>query len=120
MTVSIARIAAWLLIAAIIVLTLGPPTLRPITGVDRNLEHLAAFALLGLTFGLAYPSRRMLLAFIGVAVAASMEILQQWVPGRHAYFFDFVLNSAGAWTGLFGSILVELLMRRTAKARSKD
>src|SRR6266571_1448631 len=88
MAVKIARIAAWLLVVAIVVMTLGPPTVRPVTGFDRNLEHIAAFALLGLAFGLAYPNRRMRLALIGVAIAAVMEILQQIVPGRHAYFSD--------------------------------
>ena len=68
MVVKIARIAAWLLVAAIVVMTLGPPTVRPVSGFNRSLEHVAAFALLGLAFGLAYPSRRMLLALIGVAV----------------------------------------------------
>src|SRR3954469_21274379 len=104
MVVKIARIAAWLLVVAIVVMTLGPPTVRPVTGFGRSLEHLAAFALLGLAFGLAYPNRRMLLAFIGLVIAALMETLQQLAPGRHAYLGDFVLNSAGAWIGLVGSV----------------
>jgi VanZ family protein len=115
MALKIARVAAWLLIVGIVVLTLGPPRLRPVTGFDRSLEHIGAFALLGLAFGLAYPNRRMLLALIGVVIAALMETLQQVAPGRHAYFSDFVLNTVGSWTGLVGSVLIDWLRRRTSR-----
>src|SRR5436305_5391474 len=89
MVFKIARIAAWLLVVAIVVMTLGPPTVRPVSGFNRRLEHVSAFGLLGLEFGLAYPNKRMLLALIGVAVAALLETLQLVVRGRHAYFADF-------------------------------
>lgn len=115
MVVKIARIAAWLLIVAIVVMTLGPPTVRPVSGFNRSLEHVAAFALLGLAFGLGYSTRRMLLALTGVAVAALMETLQQIVPGRHAYFSDFVINAAGACAGLAAAVLLDWFRRRTSE-----
>src|SRR5260221_6870297 len=118
MVVKIARIAAWLLIVAIVVMTLGPPTVRPVSGFNRSLEHVAAFALLGLAFGLAYPSRRMLLALTGVAAAALMETLQLVVPGRHAYFSDFVINAAGACAGLVLAILFDWFTRGIAAVRA--
>jgi VanZ family protein len=114
MVVKVARIAAWLLIVAIVVMTLGPPTMRPVSGFNRSLEHVAAFALVGLAFGLAYPNHRMRLALIGVAAAALMETLQQIVPGRHAYFSDFVINAAGTWAGLATAMLLDWLARRIA------
>ena len=116
MVVKIARIAAWLLVVAIVVMTLGPPTVRPVSGFNRSLEHVAAFALLGLAFGLAYPNRRMLLALTGVAAAALLETLQLVVPGRHAYFSDFVINTGGAWAGLVIAALLNRLWRRSAGA----
>src|SRR6476620_1147803 len=117
MVVKIARIAAWLLVAAIVVMTLGPPTVRPVSGFNRSLEHVAAFALLGLAFGLAYPNKRMLLALIGVTVAALLETLQLVVPGRHAYFADFVINAAGACGGLVVAALLYGLRRRYGRAK---
>jgi VanZ family protein len=122
MVVKIARFAAWLLVVCIVVLTLGPPTVRPVTGFNRDLEHVAAFALLGLAFGLAYPNRRMLLALIGIAIAALMETLQQMVPGRHAYFSDFVINAFGACAGLAVAVLFDWFRRRmsTAMATRRD
>jgi len=113
MVVKIARIAAWLLVVAIVVMTLGPPTVRPVTGFNRSLEHVAAFALLGLAFGLAYPGRRLLLVVIGVAAAALMETLQLMVPGRHAYFSDFVINAGGVCAGLAVAALVDWFRRGT-------
>ena len=79
---------------------------RPVTG--------DSFALLGLAFGIAYPGRRMLLALIGVVAAALMETLQQMVPGRHAYFSDFVINAGGSCAGLAVAVLLDGLRRRTA------
>jgi VanZ family protein len=113
MIVKIARIAAWILVLAIVVLTLGPPMVRPVPGFNRDLEHVSAFALLGLAFGLAYPDRRMMLALIGIAIAALMEALQQVVPGRHAYFSDFLINAVGACAGLAMAILLDWFRCRT-------
>ena len=69
----IARVSGWLLVSAAVFLTLAPTTLRPQTGVEHHLEHVLAFALLGLTFGLGYPGRRLLLALVGVAMAATAK-----------------------------------------------
>ncbi len=112
MIVKIARAAAWLLVLAAAVLTLGPPTVRPHTAINHGLEHFAAFALVGFAFGLGYPNRRWMLALFGIALTAAMEILQQWVPGRHANLSDFAINSLGAWAGLAASAMVDWLRHR--------
>jgi VanZ family protein len=93
--------------------------MRPVTGFNRNLEHIAAFAFLGLAFGLAYPDRRTLLALIGVVIAALMETLQQVVAGRHAYLIDFVINAVSLCAGLAVSALIDWLRRRTS-ARGQE
>ena len=112
---NIAKGAAWFLLVVIVGLTLGPPAIRPVTGFDRSMEHIAAFALLGFAFGIAYPNLRMLLAIIGVVSAALMETLQMLAPGRHAYFNDFMLNAVGAWTGLVGAGLFGWLRQRCCR-----
>ena len=99
-------------------MTLGPPTVRPVSGFNRSLEHVAAFALLGLAFALAYPRRRVLpQSLIGAAVVALMEILQQIVPGRHAYFRDFIINAGGACAGIVLAILFDWFRRRNRRGR---
>jgi VanZ family protein len=97
---TIARVIAWLLLAAAAFLTLAPRMFRPFTGVEHHLEHFLAFALLGLTFGLGYPRRPIAIAVVGVLIAAALEILQVWAPGRHALFSDFLVNAAGLCGGV--------------------
>ena len=71
-----------------------------------------AFALVGLMFGLGYPNHRIMLAVLAVAAAGLMEFLQQWVPGRHAYVRDFVVNGLGACAGIAAAALLDRLRRR--------
>ena len=111
-TTRIARVTGWLLLVAAVFLTLGPPRLRPVTGLDHNLEHFLAFALLGLMFGLGYGGRRLVMAPIGVTMAALLETFQLWVPGRHASFSDFVVNSIGLCGGLIAARLLQWMTRR--------
>jgi VanZ family protein len=107
-----ARAAAWLLVLGAVILTLGPQKVRPYTGINHDLEHGVAFALVGLAFGLGYPKKRWMLALLAIAAAGLMEILQQWIPGRHSYFRDFVINGLGACAGLAAAALLDLLRRR--------
>ena len=107
-----ARAAAWLLVLGAVAVTLGPQKIRPTTGVDHDLEHALAFALVGLAFGLGYPRHRMLLAMLAVAGIGLMEILQQWVPGRHANVRDFTVNTLGACSGIVVAALLDALRRR--------
>jgi len=118
----IARVSGWLLVSAAVFLTLAPRTFRPQTGVEHHLEHVLAFALLGLAFGLGYPGRRLLLALLGVAMAALLEVLQAWAPGRHANLSDFMMNAIGVGAGLAAAALVDWMRRkrRAAPATSLD
>jgi VanZ family protein len=112
MITKMARVAAWLLVLAAIILTLGPQKIRPYTGIDHDLEHGMAFALVGLAFGLGYPNHRMTLAVLAIVGTATMEFLQQWIPGRHAYLSDFVINGLGACAGIAAATLLDMLRRR--------
>ena len=49
------QVAAWLLAIAIVVLSLVPPSHRPITDASHNVEHFAIFWATGLAFGSGYP-----------------------------------------------------------------
>lgn len=95
-----ARPAAWGLVVTAAFLTIGPQRFRPATGVEHNLEHFLAFALLGCVFGFAYPRRWLTLALCGISTAAALEVLQLLVPHRHGTVRDFILNAAGICVGL--------------------
>jgi len=87
-----------------------------VTGLDHNLEHFLAFALLGLMFGLGYGGRLLAMAPIGVTLAALLETFQLWVPGRHAYFSDFAVNSIGLCAGLGVAAFLQWMTRRQASS----
>ena len=84
---------------------------RPYTGVEHHLEHFLAFLLLGLIFGFGYPGHRRVVALIGIIMAAILETLQLWVPGRHASFADFAVNATGAWVGLAAAAAFQWIKR---------
>jgi VanZ family protein len=102
---AIIRLAAWIVVLGLILLSVVPPSLRPESDLSHNLEHLVSFFLAGILWHLAYSSR--LLLWLGVAVlyAGGIELLQLLAPGRHARFTDFVVDALGAWSGiLVGSV----------------
>ena len=95
------QIVAWLMVAATTFATLGPPSLRPhASPLGQNGEHALAFALVGLTMGLAYPRRPWLTALIAVAMTGFVELAQFFAPGRHARWEDFIVDSLTLCGGL--------------------
>src|ERR1700674_2952366 len=112
MLIKAARIIAWLLIAAAIFLSIGPQKFRPYTGIEHELEHFLAFSILGLAFGLGYPGRGLILAILGIAIAGALETAQLWVPHRHAYFSDFIVNGSAACIGIAVAALLNWIIRR--------
>jgi VanZ family protein len=96
----ICRASAWLLALAIVVLSLVPPSYRPITEASHNLEHLTIFFTTGFAFGVAYPDKPFALAIGIVIFCAAIELAQRWAPGRHARLSDFIVDAAAACIGL--------------------
>jgi VanZ family protein len=95
-----ARIGAWILAIAIIVLSLVPPSLRPETDIPHNLEHFAIFIATGAAFGLGYSRRPGLVSVLLVVFAGVIEIAQFLVPGRHPRLSDFIVDALAACIGL--------------------
>jgi VanZ like family len=108
-----ARIAAWALTAAIVILSLVPPTLRPETGAPHGVEHLTIFAATGFAFGLGYKCRHDLLAILLVIFSGSIEIAQLFVQGRHARLGDFIIDAVAACIGLVMASLLSSARVRT-------
>ncbi len=96
----ILRLFAWLLAAAVTFATVGPPRFRPHSDLGHDSEHAVAFILIGLAFGLAYARNRLLTSVIAVVMIGLIELLQVWVPGRHATFEDFAVDALAACVGL--------------------
>ena len=105
------RLCAWCCLAAIGVLSLVAPSLRPVTFLPHNFEHVAIFSLAGLATGLGYPNRATQ-HMIGLTLfAAAVELAQFYAPGRHPRVSDFVVDAIGACVGVALALMLTRLKR---------
>ena len=65
---------------------------RPHSDLGQIGEHGLAFILIGLAFGFAHPEQRLRTATVAVVMTGVLEIVQTWMPGRHARLQDFVVD----------------------------
>jgi VanZ family protein len=114
----ILRIIAWLLTAAVTFATLGPAQYRPHSALGQDGEHALAFVLVGLAFGLAYTRHRPLTAGIAVVLIGVLELLQLWMPGRHARLEDFVVDALAACAGIAMAAVLGWAMQRIRRSKN--
>jgi VanZ family protein len=106
------RLTAWLLAAAVTFATLGSPRYRPeAASITHAGEHALAFVLLGLAFALAYPRSRVWVAGLTVVLTGLLELLQLFVPGRHARLEDFVVDALAALAGFALATILDRIAR---------
>lgn len=101
------------LLIAITVLSVVPPEFRPETGAPYDIEHAAIFLLLGVSMVLGYRMRFWAWLTLGPLFAATIEVAQLGVPGRHSRLSDFLFDAGGV---LLGSACAVLLLK-IAQAR---
>ena len=112
------QLAGWTLAVIIAALSLVPGTIRPVTGVAHDFEHLLIFLAAGFAFAFGYRSRPWLVAIGLMVFSGTIEVAQSFVPGRHARVHDFVVDATAALLGLgIGWLLARLgaPSRRTAR-----
>ena len=102
--------AGWLALAFIVYATLSPIDARPVVA-RPHFEHFAAFAVLGLAFGLAYPNRLLLVVAIVFGSAFGLEALQLLTPDRHGRVLDALVKASGGICGIGISQLASFLLR---------
>jgi VanZ family protein len=83
--------------------------MRPTSGVgSHHVEHFASFALTGMLYYLSYAHNLFTRLAAAILFAGGLEVLQLFVPGRHARLADFVMDALGACTGIvFGFAVVQ-------------
>ncbi|SHJ59155.1 VanZ like family protein [Bradyrhizobium lablabi] len=113
---TLVRLFAWLLALAVTFATLGPPRFRPHSDLGQDGEHALAFVLIGLAFGLAYARNRLLTSVVSIAAIGILEILQLWVPGRHARFEDFVVDALAACAGFTLAAALDWIIQRSRRS----
>jgi VanZ family protein len=104
---TIIRVTAWILLATAAVLTLVPPQFRPVTGAPSSVEHFMMFFLTGVALAFGYSRSDYLLYGATIAFSAFLELLQLFVPGRHARLSDFAIDALSAATGIVLSGLID-------------
>jgi VanZ family protein len=92
----------------IVVLSVVPAEDRPVTPLPHDLEHLGIFVLAGAAFGVGY-AEFVVLSFALIGFSAAVELLQTFIPTRHARLSDFIVDACSIW---FGLVLGALLSRR--------
>jgi VanZ family protein len=102
----------WLPVAAIFLLSVVPPSLRPVLG-PHVVEHAVAFGIAGIWFAAAKRQPLWMLLAAAVAFACAIEFLQLFVHGRHARLRDLVVDllAAGA-----GTVIGYLIRQRALSA----
>ena len=106
-----ARFVAWTLLSAIVVLTYVPPGLRVVTGASHAAEHFAIFLLAGGFFAFGYRRNLAALGILAIVFTGLLELLQLFVPGRHARPSDFAINALGACIGITAAWLFQRAKR---------
>ncbi|MBB3543550.1 MULTISPECIES: VanZ family protein [unclassified Rhizobium] len=115
-----ARPIAWLLLVAIIFVTLSPIALRPHTVTSVNLDRALAYSLVGFMFAIAYPRQWIAVAFLLVAGALAIEYLQYLSPTRHARLHDAAVKILGASVGVsIGCLLNKIRIIKSAASPSR-
>jgi VanZ family protein len=111
----VARVWSGLVGFAIVLLSVVPPQLRPVTAA-HGFGHFATFLLLGLTVGLGYPGRYRPSTIALLIFTAVVELLQLIAPGRHARLSDFLVDALGAMVGLCLAGILRIVLDRKARA----
>src|SRR5450755_4119453 len=94
-------LAAWGLLAFIAYATISPIEVRPTLPTSTtSFEHLAAFAVLGALFSLAYPRQVALVCLIVLGSAVLLELLRLLTPDRHGRVPDAIEKIAGGAVGI--------------------
>jgi hypothetical protein len=94
------RLAAWALLAAVAVMTVGPISLRPETSFPASFERTAAWVCIGAMFAFAHPARGALTVIALVGAAGVLELAQIEALGRHGHVLDFLFKACGVVLGV--------------------
>ena len=106
-------IAAWALLALIAFATISPIQDRPTLATSPSIEHLAAFAVLGVLFCVAYRKQFALVCVIAIGSAVLLVCAQLLTPDRHGRVEDALEKVAGGAAGiLIGRAIVYFTRNR--------
>jgi hypothetical protein len=114
MTDKILKIAAWGLLAAIVVVTIVPLELRPTDVATADIDRAFAFMIVTAVFTLAFPRKIWLCVLLLMAAVWFIESLQFLSVSRHPDASDAVWKTLGVAAGAAAGWLVNCLRMKRA------
>jgi hypothetical protein len=94
------QVIAWMSILAIVIITDGPISWRPVTHLPVSVERFSALLIVATLFTLAYPNKIFLVG-LGLVLAVFMiEFAQIASLGRHARLRDAGIKTLGVLAGV--------------------
>jgi VanZ family protein len=102
------RTVGWACIVVIVVVSLVPGDARPDTGLPGQIDHIISYCGTAGLLGLGYPAANSRFGTIVMltSLAATLELAQRWIPGRHPQFIDFAASVVGTCLGMLGAVVV--------------
>jgi len=102
MLIGAIRVAGWLAVLVIIILSVMPGQLRPEVLGEKHIEHLTAYLGTAILLATGYPGRSQSIK-IGVLLflcSGILEIVQLGISGRSSSVADFAASSLGVLIGV--------------------
>jgi hypothetical protein len=116
----LATVAPWALLIFIAGATLSPIQYRPKLFPSGNIEHVTAFAMLGLLLVFAYPRQVVQVCLIVLGGALLLELAQLLTPDRHGQIQDAFDKAEGGAIGVAaGRLILHLARSHWPQDRSK-
>ena len=108
------RAVGWAGVVAIVVVSLVPGDARPNTGLPGQIDHIITYCGTAGILGLGYPATKSRFGTMVmlISLAATLEVAQRWIPGRHPQFIDFVASVAGTCLGMLAAMVVHRIALR--------
>lgn len=116
------RAAAVAVVCLIALLSLVPGDVQVRTGAPKELEHLVAYTTAGALIAVALDGRwhwAIGTAFL-VVLAGSLELLQDFAPGRSPNLMDWKASSFGSIAGVVLSSLWSRAIRGAGTCRQRE
>jgi VanZ family protein len=114
------RMAFFVGLLAVVVLSVIPKEAIPSLGLPDVLAHMAAYAALALAGGIAFRRARSLFILAAglLLLGASLELVQGLIPGRDASGYEFLANMVGIALGSVAAISTSIVMNRRRRMLS--